>query len=70
MKFEIRGEYIELNKLLKICDLVSSGGEAGFVIKEGMVMLDGEVETRKRKKVYPGSRVFFNGESIDTTQEA
>lgn len=69
MKFKIRGEYIELNKLLKICDLVSSGGEAGFVIKEGMVSLDGEIETRKRKKIYPGSRVFFNGETIETEAE-
>lgn len=66
MKFSIRDEYIELNKLLKLCDLVSSGGEAGFVIKEGMVSLDGEIETRKRKKIYPGSRVFFNGETIET----
>ncbi len=65
MQFEIRGEYIELNKLLKICDFVSSGGEAGFVIKEEMVSVDGTVETRKRCKIRPGQRVFFNGESID-----
>lgn len=66
MEFEIRGEYIELNKLLKICDLVSSGGEAGFVIKEGLVSVDGEIETRKRNKIRPGQRVFFNGETINT----
>ena len=57
MKFEITGEYIDLNKLLKAAALVESGGIAGEIIKAGEVLLDGEVETRKRKKVYPGSVV-------------
>ena len=67
MKFEITGEYIDLNKLLKAAALVESGGIAGEVIKAGEVLLDGVVETRKRKKVYPGSTVTIPqlGESVE-----
>nr|WP_275658924.1 RNA-binding S4 domain-containing protein [Shewanella sp. Isolate11] len=57
-------EFIELYKILKVQSMTSGGGEAKFVISEGMVTLDGEVETRKRKKVVAGQVVSFNGESV------
>ena len=47
----IRDEYIELYKLLKLAELASSGGEAKYIISEGLVRVNGEVETRKRKKI-------------------
>jgi ribosome-associated protein len=47
----IRDEYIELYKLLKLANLAASGGEAKYMISEGMVRVNGEVETRKRRKV-------------------
>jgi ribosome-associated protein len=56
---EIATEPIELFKLIKSENLVGSGGEAKFVVGEGMVMLNGEVETRKRKKVFSGDLVQF-----------
>lgn len=56
---EIDAEPIELFKLIKAVNLVGSGGEAKFVISEGMVLLNGEVETRKRKKIVSGDLVEF-----------
>lgn len=50
---------IELYMILKIENLVHSGGEAKFVIGEGLVQVNGEVETRKRKKIYSGDIVSF-----------
>jgi len=48
----ISGEYIELFKLLKFAGLVNDGSEAKMLIENGEVLYNGEVETRKRKKVY------------------
>ena len=50
-------EYIELNNLLKRFSWVGSGGEAKILIKEGEVMVNGEVETRVRKKMHSGDTV-------------
>ncbi len=55
----ISKEPIELNKLLKFEALVSSGGEANQVIAEGLVLVNGAVETRKRKKIVTGDIVEF-----------
>lgn len=52
-------EYIELNKLLKTLNLVSTGGEAKFRIDEGEVMVNDAVETQKRKKLRPGDKVTY-----------
>ena len=67
MEFAIRGEYIELIKLLKAATLVHSGGEAQAVGEDGLVTVDGEVETRKRRKLRPGQLVRFGDESIRVT---
>jgi len=61
---EITSEPIELNKLLKFEALVASGGEANRVITEGLVRVNGEVETRKRKKIVAGDIVAFGDEQI------
>ena len=60
----IRHEPVELFKLLKFEGLVGSGGEAKFVIAEGFVMVNGAVETQKRKKIVAGDVVTFNGERM------
>ena len=52
---EIDTEYIELNKLLKMVNLAASGGEANTLITQGLVQLDGEEVTAKRKKIYPNT---------------
>ena len=56
---QIHQEPIELYKILKLGNLVRSGGEAKFVIAEGLVRLNGAVETRKRKKVVAGDSIEF-----------
>ena len=64
-EFSLGGhEYIELNNLLKIMGLVSSGGLAKTLIAEGMVKVDGNVELRKRCKIRDGQVVEFQNETI------
>lgn len=56
---------IELYKILKLEGLVQSGGEAKHVIVDGLVTVNGEVETRKRKKIVSGDRIEFAGAKIE-----
>ena len=65
MVIKIKGEFIELNKLLKFADLVPTGGVAGMLIANGEIKVDGKVELRKRCKIYRGQRVSYNGEIIE-----
>jgi len=51
MKYELKHEYIELFKLLKVLDLVDSGAQAKMLIDGGYVLRNDEVETRKRAKI-------------------
>lgn len=51
MKFELKDDYIELFKLLKVMNLVDSGAQAKYLIAEGYVKRNGETETRKRAKI-------------------
>lgn len=57
-------ENTELKNLLKLANLVSSGGEAKYAILEGKVTLNGEVTTVIRKKLKNGDVVEFNGEIL------
>ena len=59
MKIPIKDEYIELCKLLKMANLVMSGGEGKEVVAQKMVTVDGELETRKRCKIRAGQTVEF-----------
>jgi len=61
---EVNVEPIELYKILKIENLVEGGGEAKIRIANGEVMLNGLVETRKRKKVYHDDEVEYMGELL------
>lgn len=67
ISFAIRGEYIQLDQLLKATSLVGSGGEAHGEISRGQVRVDGQVELRKRAKLRPGQRVEYAGETIVLT---
>ncbi len=61
---EINIEPVELYKILKFEGLVPSGGVAKLAIDSGDVQVNGEIETRKRKKIYVGDVIEFNGECI------
>ena len=65
MTFELSNEYIELCKLLKTVNLVMSGGEGKEVVAQGLVTVDGELETRKRCKIRAGQVVAFEGNTIE-----
>ena len=54
MKYELKDDYIELFKLLKLLDLVDSGAQAKMLVADGYVLRNGEVETRKRAKIISG----------------
>jgi ribosome-associated protein len=60
----IKKEPIELYMVLKLENMVASGGEAKFVIAEGLVLVNGEIETRKRKKIVAGDIIEFNNEKM------
>ena len=57
-------DYIKLGQLLKKANMMSSGVDAKMVILDGLVSVNGEVELRRGKKIYPGDVVTFDGESV------
>ncbi len=61
---EISREPIELYKILKFESMVGSGGEAKAVVAAGQVLLNGKVETQKRKKIMGGDFIEFAEEKI------
>ena len=63
---ELKQQPTELHKILKFEGLVDSGGTAKNVIAEGLVNVNGKVETQKRKKIMCGDIIEFNGESFQT----
>ena len=67
VQFAVRGDYIQLDQLLKATGLVDSGGAAHAAVEQGQVRVDGAVESRKRAKLRPGQRVRFAGEEIELT---
>ena len=62
---ELKEEFVELYKILKFEGLVESGGMAKQIIADGQVIVNGEVETRKRKKIIAGDKIEFSGQSIE-----
>ncbi|AHM55371.1 S4 domain-containing protein [Peptoclostridium acidaminophilum DSM 3953] len=65
MKIDITSEYIKLDQLLKYAEVTSSGGESKIMIQNGEVKVNGEVETRRGKKIFPGDIVEVGGEKIE-----
>lgn len=61
---KIKDEYIKLGQLLKLSGLVGSGVDAKFVIVDGLVKVNDEIDTRRGRKLYPNDIVTYNGESI------
>ena len=63
-KLILRTEYITLGQLLKATGLVSDGVEAKLRIQDGEATVNGEVDTRRGRKLYNGDVVRFDGEEI------
>lgn len=66
IEIEIRkeDEFIKLGQALKKAGLVESGVDAKFVIQDGLVTVNGEVETQRGKKLHGGELVSYNGETV------
>lgn len=63
---KIKTPFIKLQQLLKFADVVEEGADAKILIQEGYVALNGETETRRGKKIYPGDEVeiSYDGQKI------
>ena len=64
MNIKLREEYIKLGQALKAAGLVESGVEAKEVIQDGLVEVNGEVDTRRGRKLYGGDVVTLDGDEI------
>jgi len=62
---ELESEFVELYKILKFEGLTGSGGMAKQMIADGQVSVNGEIETRKRKKIIAGDKIVFSGQAIE-----
>ncbi|GAB4298404.1 MAG: S4 domain-containing protein YaaA [Desulfuromonadia bacterium] len=60
-RFPIQTPFITLGSFLKLVDAVGSGGEAKIRIQDGEVTVNGEVDRRRGRKLYPGDRVTLDG---------
>ncbi|MBX9690464.1 MAG: RNA-binding S4 domain-containing protein [Candidatus Obscuribacterales bacterium] len=57
-------DYIQLDQFLKLINVVASGGEAKHLIREGAITVNGEVETRRGRKLRNGDQVEFDGHTF------
>ncbi len=57
IEFQLRGEFVELNQLLKLAGVCDSGGAGKALVAEGLVAVDGRVESRKTAKIRAGQVV-------------
>lgn len=62
--FKIKGEYIQLNQLIKAMGWCENGAQANILIDEGLVKVNGVVEHRKRNKLIIGSHIEFNKQQV------
>ena len=66
---KLRDEYIKLGQALKAAGFVESGVDAKFVIQDGLVSVNGEIEVQRGKKLYAGDVVSFDGQEIRIEKE-
>ncbi|MBE5853864.1 MAG: RNA-binding S4 domain-containing protein [Lachnospiraceae bacterium] len=66
-KIQIKDEYIKLGQALKLAGYVDSGLDAKIVIQDGLVKVNGEVDTRRGKKLVPGDVVSFEDKEFEVT---
>lgn len=64
MEIKLRDEFIKLGQAVKAAGLVEDGVEAKYVIQDGLVLVNGEVETRRGRKLYGGDVVTFDNQEI------
>lgn len=65
----ISDDFIKLGQLLKLANMVSSGVEAKIVIQNGEVKVNGKIDTRRGKKIYPNDVVEYKGQQVTVIGE-
>lgn len=65
---QISDEYIKLGQALKLANMVGSGVDAKFVIQDGQVKVNGEVDTRRGRKLYPQDVFEYEGKQVIVVQ--
>lgn len=68
MKITIRDEFIKLGQALKLAGVVEDGVEAKYAIQDGLVKVNGEVDTRRGRKVYEGDVITFEDHEINVVK--
>ena len=64
IKLKSEQEYITLQSLLQVADFISTGGMAKVFLNENIVMVNGEAENRRGRKLYPGDEIVVLGKTI------
>lgn len=64
ISFELKSEFIELCNLLKLAGLANSGGQGKLMVSDGIVQVDGNIETRRTAKIRAGQVVECMGQKI------
>lgn len=65
MKIKIKTEYVTLGQFLKLADIISSGGEAKFAVKELDITVNGIKEDRRGRKLYPKDQIVVEGNKFE-----
>ena len=68
IELKIRDEFIKLGQAIKLANLVQDGVEAKYVIQDGLVKVNGEVDLRRGKKLYEGDTFSFEGTDVKITK--
>jgi ribosome-associated protein len=66
----IKDEFIKLGQVLKLAGLVESGVDAKLVIQDGLVKVNGEIDTRRGRKIVAGDIVEYQGSKVKVEQKA
>ena len=61
---KIKDEHIKLGQLIKLVGLVDNGVEAKYAIQNSLVLVNGQIDTRRGRKIVPGDIVKFKDEEI------
>ena len=69
MTITIKDNFIKLGQAMKLAGLVSEGVEAKIAIQEGSVLVNGEGETRRGRKLFPGDEFEYNGQKVTVENE-
>lgn len=68
IKIRIETNYVQLQQLLKLTDLIDSGGQAKIYLNENKVLVNGELENRRGRKLYPKDIIEVSGNLFEISK--